>query len=497
MDQDFHYYGTYAAARMSGWDPTSATLMAQAANFVDFFNQKTYRGYWVYKKDKQELGMLEYPRYTFDKDIGPRPAMALATWAAFHFLPGNFEPNKKLKHPRANLPNSVVKDLMTEGIWKPRGKHQADRTKAGWRLTRPLSPLSRCLVEDTIELANSDKEVDKVLGHAPGLEYFLYEKGEKEVRDKFKKILIGVRAHVIADTWAHQDFAGVSDNINTYWDIKESWVPGKYGIYLDVADGQGFYYTVLGQKEKRKFISHGLGVGGASPVIVGGIGGKLGHGWMGHLPDISFVSYQYKPYWKKDEKDKTHTRNNIDTYLDALYDLRHMMTECNPNPGDKLKKIDTKLKTEVLMANWKLHGAKHPSIFAGDAWMKYLNKNGGAPKKLDMSKKPCDASVMQGGLSSHKCLTHVMGKLKGYGYGTFTLEIKDEKGKIIDFYLFQLAADYHFQYVKEWLLEFGGVGTSTKLKNGRPSFGTWGDKPGPLGGGVIDLAKKRVALRQQ
>jgi len=503
MDQDFHYYGTYAAARMGGWNPDDATLIAKAANFVDFFNQATYRGYWVYKRDKYELGMLEYPRYTFDQEdhVLGLPCGAMGTWAAFHFLPGNFEPTRTLRYPRANLPG-LVKRKMTEGEWVPRGRHRASRNTYDWRLTRPLSPLSRCLVQDTIELATSDAEVNKVLGYAPGLEYFHFENGEQAVRDKFRKILMGVRAHVIADTWAHQDFAAASHNINTYWDIHSSTKgtfhnrTGTYGIRVNVNDGQGYYNTVLGRKEKRPFIEHGMGALGASPVVAGGVLGKLGHGWMGHLPDHSFVSYQYRPFWKNK---RVHTRENIKVYMDALYDLRHMMAECrSPTPvglGPMPQDLEDGLHI-VLSTCWAdVEESIAPRIFCGDAWVDYLNDRGGAPTKLDMTKEPCDATVLFGGLKSQRHLSHKKGTRPGYG--TFTLEIEDGNKDIIDFYLFQLAADYHFQYVKEWLLEYGRVGTSTKLVNNRPSFGKWGDKPGPLGGGVTHLAARRVALRQR
>lgn len=39
MDQDFHYYGTYYAAKKGGFDKEEATLIAKAANFIDFFNE--------------------------------------------------------------------------------------------------------------------------------------------------------------------------------------------------------------------------------------------------------------------------------------------------------------------------------------------------------------------------------------------------------------------------------------------------------------------------
>lgn len=74
MDQDFHYHGTYYAARTGGFTTDEATLIAKASNFIDFFNETTYAAYWklvsqTKKSDNYDVvAQLDYPRYTFQPE---------------------------------------------------------------------------------------------------------------------------------------------------------------------------------------------------------------------------------------------------------------------------------------------------------------------------------------------------------------------------------------------------------------------------------------------
>ncbi|VEB40603.1 Uncharacterised protein [Chromobacterium violaceum] len=75
MDQDFHYYGTYYAARKGGFDRDESTLIAKSSNFIDFFSETAYAAYWeLVKKPTQEgryetIAKLKNPRYTFQQGI--------------------------------------------------------------------------------------------------------------------------------------------------------------------------------------------------------------------------------------------------------------------------------------------------------------------------------------------------------------------------------------------------------------------------------------------
>ncbi|MGF1676865.1 MAG: DUF6765 family protein [Rivularia sp. (in: cyanobacteria)] len=61
MDQDFHYYGTYYAARVGGnYSQEDATLIAKASNFIDFLSNERYAGYWhiVSNTEKSTVGYV-------------------------------------------------------------------------------------------------------------------------------------------------------------------------------------------------------------------------------------------------------------------------------------------------------------------------------------------------------------------------------------------------------------------------------------------------------
>ncbi|MFY0574397.1 DUF6765 family protein [Cystobacter fuscus] len=98
MDQDFHYYGTFYAARVAGFSKDDASLIGKCANYIDFLSEENYAGYWQLVKETAKsssynnVARLEYPRYTFQQGLfstttGPEDGL----WASFHFPPGNYE----------------------------------------------------------------------------------------------------------------------------------------------------------------------------------------------------------------------------------------------------------------------------------------------------------------------------------------------------------------------------------------------------------------------
>ena len=100
MDQDFHYYGTYYAARAAGgFNRQEATAIAKASNFVDFLSNEAYGGYWqiIRETAKQAghrydvLGKIDHPRYTFQGglSVGIESGSG-GLWSSYHFLPGNY-----------------------------------------------------------------------------------------------------------------------------------------------------------------------------------------------------------------------------------------------------------------------------------------------------------------------------------------------------------------------------------------------------------------------
>jgi hypothetical protein len=95
MDQDFHCHGTYYAARTGGFSKDDATLLAKAANFIDFFTETTHAAYWKLIRGTQKaqvVAALDNPRYTFQGGLfGSGLAPEDGLWCAYRFTPGNHD----------------------------------------------------------------------------------------------------------------------------------------------------------------------------------------------------------------------------------------------------------------------------------------------------------------------------------------------------------------------------------------------------------------------
>ena len=152
-------------------------------------------------------------------------------WASFHFLPRDLHAKKK-KRPRRYMDKYRL-------ICGPNGD----------------------LVVETVKLARGK-----------GLE------------------AAGVAMHVLADTWAHQYFAGtpslVINNTNDYFfelveeDGQEYEKPIVFGHNPAAAENvdKGIYTNSVYQGNENSVMN-------------------LGHGRAGHLPDYSFIKYKYLPAW--------------------------------------------------------------------------------------------------------------------------------------------------------------------------------------------------------
>ena len=228
MQEDFHYYATYCAAVLAGWEPEQSADIAYCANLVDLCSA-TMLG---------ELGAPVAAATTQLQmemmDIGSDP-IGLQTvtriWSSFHFLPYDLAAKRKGCSKRYLRKYRL--------ICKPNG----------------------ALLAETVGLAQG-----KGLAAA------------------------GIAMHVLADTWAHQNFAGTPSLVinNTDSEFYEL-VPGEEG-----------------ETERKISFRHALGVAddieqgvytntpfqfGENSIFC------LGHGRAGHLPDYSFARYRYQPAW--------------------------------------------------------------------------------------------------------------------------------------------------------------------------------------------------------
>lgn len=225
MQLDFHYYATYCAAYLSGYSHKEALDLAYSAQFVDCCTKTFLKSVsaTIHAATTQTQAELLDTRTDL---IGLQDITRI--WSSFHFLP---------------------KDLYAE---TPRA------TKTYKNKYRLICGPNGTLVKDTVELAKG-----KSIQHA------------------------GIAMHVLADTWAHQRFAGTPSLVinNTDKDFVEilpdgSTRPIKFkhapGAEDDLENGL-FNSTVFNTSE--------------TSIL------NLGHGHAGHLPDYSFIRYRYIPAW--------------------------------------------------------------------------------------------------------------------------------------------------------------------------------------------------------
>lgn len=286
MNMDFHYYATYLAARVAGYKKEEAKTIAYAAQYVDesdsgMIDKKLLPGLSETTATIESMGTLlgrNADLIREEKEIRESEHI----WRSFHFLPGNVhhEDDRKVytgerKYSRTFLGMHV--------FGTP--EYGEEESRAFSLMCQPNSVLSEKMVNDVKK--NKDKP--------------------------FYLELLGIRMHVLADTWAHRYFAGTPS-----WWINEApedvyYMPGKekmkYSLLKDfsIKDfnkymADNYFLTTPPMPSFRSF-------------------SYLGHGRMGAVPDVPFMHYQYKPRWSHEDVEK----NNPEEFLLAFRQLVYAM----------------------------------------------------------------------------------------------------------------------------------------------------------------------------
>lgn len=170
MQIDFHYAVTYIVARYAGFEHTPAEKIAYCAEYVDnATNSGTIKfdNGAMYKRISTAHKMLDYRNF---EELANHQV-----WIPFHFLPGNGLLQAG-KNPKGSFINKLI--------------------------TRPNSPVAQDMMKEVIR--------DK---HRP---YALHR--------------LGIASHVFIDTWAHQNFAGVTHLINDVNDIQNNGIVDEIWI---------------------------------------------------------------------------------------------------------------------------------------------------------------------------------------------------------------------------------------------------------------------------
>jgi len=312
MRKDFHYYGTYVAARLAGYDFSEAQTIAHASQYVDesgfkFADQSKLlniaNGVGA-ALDTEDLLRDAKGQY-YIKDFTPVPtvqgnnevtlynnriewsgAHLLETsrvWVAFHFLPGNYGSNAlEYTGPRKH------KGTVTSWSYRRDSENQFKL------ICLPNSPLVKEMINDV------------VTNHNDNLPF------------------IGLRMHVLADTWAHMYFAGIPS-----WFMNDA---GQHVYEIDIDN-------------KKTEIKWGAGPGreeAAPKMFYYNSYFYLGHGRMGHLPDYPYMYYEYQPQWSQEAINK----DNRSSFLKAFKQLV-MAMQCIRNNQSFNTDSYTQLAPEV------------------------------------------------------------------------------------------------------------------------------------------------------
>lgn len=302
MQMDFHYYATYAAAYLAGYSHEESMVICYSAQFVD----ECTRTYLRSIKGPLSAATTQLQEEMADARTDlPGIQDITRIWASFHFLPRDLYRNPKRRCSRAYRRKYRL-------ICGPNGD----------------------LAAETVRLAKGK-----------GLE------------------AAGVAMHVIADTWAHQYFAGtpsvVINNVNDYFyeiicrDGRKEEHRIRFNHNPATADNlEKMEYTCTVFQNSEKSVMN------------------LGHGRAGHFPDYSFARYRYMPAWADfNEVVKDNPADYILAFTQMIYALKYLkgdieafdvekydMDSIDPYK-DEILGILCKIQTDVC-AEWKVFGEK-------------------------------------------------------------------------------------------------------------------------------------------
>jgi hypothetical protein len=324
MNSDFHFYGTGTAAMAAGLNPEEAKIVANAAEFVDYFIGDYYWSYWDIVPDSswlpKTLFEIDYPQLTAQSAIASALGYYSDYWVAFHFPPGNKQPvPRPFSGQMAKLQERYLQNFELRNV----NSNVQNKTQ----LCRPYSQFVIDMINDTIQKYQAIKtnpNWKNIIASSISSPRYI---GNNINRDTMALIFLGLRMHVLADTWAHQDFSGFDDkSINR--------IDGD--VYADV------YQT--GRLDKAPYSAiTGVASGFFTGGIIGGIANfdtdivfapqsGCGHGNFGHYADYGWLNIEYPAAWRVGSDNIK--RNNPDNFIEAWNEIAAVIAICLNNQSD-------------------------------------------------------------------------------------------------------------------------------------------------------------------
>ena len=301
MQIDFHYYATYCAAFIAGYTHEECLAICYSAQFTDCCTRTLLST--IKAPESAATTQLQLEMMDARTDIvGLQDITRI--WASFHFLPRDL---------RADV-------------------NKGSRLyKAKYRLI--CGPNGDLLLK-TVDLAK-DKSLQAV----------------------------GIAMHVLADTWAHQYFAGTPSQVINNTD---------YWFYELIPEGESFRERTITFRHNpagKDDLEKGVFTNTVYQIEENSVM-SLGHGRAGHLPDYSFMRYKYLPAWGDYEAVlKDNPSDYYNAFCQMVYAMKYLRGEYETFEKEKydtetvspyeeeIKMILEKRQLDSC-ADWKAFGEK-------------------------------------------------------------------------------------------------------------------------------------------
>ncbi len=299
MQEDMHFYGTYALARAAGINAERAQVIAYAAQYVDDSTDDD-------SDIHEDGGMFQTTATAHTNTEAISNAAAdhaeqRQVWVPFHFYPGN------------------EGDTLSERL-----------------LCRKDSALAREMVANHIRHALREQS--------------------------YALPLLGVMAHVYADTFSHYGFSGVSSRWNK--------VDGQsFELDVENEDMKAYVmhkYSSFLTKYTPTFITNNfrnIASKGASAAT-----GALGHGAVGTYPDRPFLKWRFS-YEVESEK-RVGWRDNPKTFLEGCKAIHAAFNQYAKQSGIEKDAKSFDEISSLIEAVLRQESAKKDRI---DAWLNLIN----------------------------------------------------------------------------------------------------------------------------
>lgn len=287
MQKDMHYYGTYAMARAAGIRKEVAQNIATAAQFVDDNAAKRS----VEFKDGGALHSRPTAHHAVHIRNLDREDQRFV-WVPFHFLPG-----------------CTGDDTATP----------ADKIKFTERL---------------VCRRDSSTAEEMVNNHLSRHE------------DNFSDELIGIAAHVLADTYSHYGFSGASSRYNKI--VNDSFdLEAKIALPSQTKD----YLKKREREFIRKYADESGWIENIKSWFAETLSGALGHGSACTYPDRPYLTWQFI---YEDPERKSEIRDNPATFLAACEKLHQMFkryadSRTEISNGDFIEFDEIRDKVEAIL----------------------------------------------------------------------------------------------------------------------------------------------------